>query len=85
MLSNGCSSFKCVDSKSDVNSHYFQPEETQASDALFDRIADSFVALFVSIHPDLKDKFLNVRLPRDATFLLHSICYRFTEVASTGT
>lgn len=27
---------------------------------LFDRIADSFVALFASIHKDVKDKFMSV-------------------------
>ena len=31
-----------------------------AKDRLFNRIADSFVAMLFSIHPDMKDKFLNV-------------------------
>lgn len=31
-------------------------------DRLFDRIADSFVALFTSIHPEIKDKFFQVMI-----------------------
>ena len=32
----------------------------EAKDKLFNRISDSFVNLFFSINPDMKDKFLNV-------------------------
>merc|ERR1739838_29965 len=34
-------------------------ENQQVQDHLFSRIADNYVALFASIHPDIRDKFLN--------------------------
>ncbi len=34
------------------------------ADRVFDRIADSFVALFTSIHPEIKDKFLSVSVSK---------------------
>ena len=37
-----------------------QLDMKEAKDKLFNRISDSFVNLFFSIHPDMKDKFLNV-------------------------
>ena len=41
---------------------HFQRNQQKESDAVFNRIADSFVALFMSINPEVKDKFLAVRL-----------------------
>ena len=38
----------------------FQPEHERNKDQLFDRIADSYVALFTTINNDVKDKFLSV-------------------------
>ena len=40
----------------------FQQKKNKADkDLLYDRIADSYVALFTSINQDVKDKFLMVR------------------------
>ncbi|XP_013389957.1 protein FAM227B isoform X1 [Lingula anatina] len=39
---------------------YEKSKHSSEQDQLFDRIADSFVALFSSIHPDVKDKFFQV-------------------------
>lgn len=38
----------------------FQPKNVDERNLLYDRIADSFVGLFASIHKDVKDKFLSV-------------------------
>ena len=40
----------------------FQSKKTEELNQLYDRIADSFVALFTSIHKDVKDKFLSVSM-----------------------
>ena len=40
----------------------FQIGLEEDKDCLFDRIADSYVALFTSINTDVKDKFLSVSL-----------------------
>ncbi|XP_075258003.1 uncharacterized protein LOC142350001 isoform X2 [Convolutriloba macropyga] len=37
-----------------------ETEIQECKDKLFNRIADCFVTMFFSIHPDMKDKFLNV-------------------------
>lgn len=41
---------------------WLQRQKKAAQDRLYDRIADSFVALFTSINPELKDKFFDVRI-----------------------
>lgn len=38
----------------------FQPKNVDERNLLYDRIADSFVGLFASIHKDVKDKFSSV-------------------------
>ncbi|XP_033109646.1 protein FAM227B-like isoform X2 [Anneissia japonica] len=38
----------------------FEPKKKSAKKKLFNRIADSFVALFVSVNPEIKDKFFTV-------------------------
>ena len=45
-----------------------QRNRQKESDAVFNRIADSFVALFTSINPEIKDKFLAVSISA-VTFL----------------
>lgn len=40
---------------------YLQKKNKADKDLLYDRIADSYVALFTSINQDVKDKFLMVR------------------------
>lgn len=42
------------------SSDLFQPKNVDERNLLYDRIADSFVGLFASIHKDVKDKFLSV-------------------------
>ena len=39
---------------------FFQKKNFDEKNLLYDRIADSFVGLFASIHKDVKDKFLSV-------------------------
>lgn len=38
----------------------FSQHNTRAQDKLFTRIADSYVALFCSVNPDIRDKFFAV-------------------------
>ena len=50
--------------KSELNASaiYFQRGRLEEQDQLFDRVADSFVALITSINPEIKDKFFQVRI-----------------------
>ena len=41
--------------------YLFQRGQQDVKDKLFNRIADSFVALFTSINPEVKDKFFQVK------------------------
>lgn len=38
----------------------FKPNTQSDRDKVFDRLADSFAALFYSIHPDTRDKIFKV-------------------------
>ncbi|XP_063722554.1 protein FAM227B-like isoform X2 [Symsagittifera roscoffensis] len=64
------------ESGSSVASGMMGEREVQvAKDRLFNRIADSFVAMLFSIHPDMKDKFLNVY----PDVLAQAICASYVE------
>ena len=47
----------------------FKPNTQVEQDQVFDRLADSFAALFFSIHPDTRDKIFKVRFLLGLTYL----------------
>lgn len=63
----------------------WQQKHKADKDLLYDRIADSYVALFTSINQDVKDKFLLVGTWSLTVYLENNTCiYNFVEISCFG-